>query len=74
MKKLTQQQAEVMLMHARALCNTHPYIRFGQSLFNLLPKPMSEALIGTENDFFFWSNKEIDKTIATFYSVCVEQD
>lgn len=74
MKRLTQQQAEVMLVHAKAVCSLHPCVRFGQSLFNLLPKPMSEALIGTDNDFFFWGNKEIGKIIDTFYSVCVEQD
>lgn len=74
MKKLTRQQAEVMLMHAKVVCNEASFIRFGQSLFNLLPKEMAAALNGTDNDFFHWSNKEIDKITDTFYSVCVEQD
>ena len=74
MKKLTQQQAEVAIMHARALCNTHPYIRFGQSLWNLLPVKMTETMWNTDKDFFHWSNKEIDKILAVFYAECVEDE
>ena len=74
MKKLTQQQAEVAITHARALCNTHHYIRFGQSLWNLLPVKMTETMWNTDKDFFHWSNKEIDKILAVFYAECVEDE
>lgn len=72
--KLTKQQAEELISEAQKLTAKNPSLRYGQALFNPLPGGVGDHLIGTDKDFFYWSNKEIDKILEVFYAECVENE
>lgn len=61
--KLTQVQAQELITQANKDVKAHNnfYYRFGQALFNILPRGLAEPLRWTDNDFFH------EKMLTLFY-------
>ena len=83
MNKLTQQEAQDLIELVRSQLKVHPYthLRFGQHLWNSIPKEMLEYYIvyehflysdklipiGYEKDVDFFYMTDQNKVIETFY-------
>ena len=89
MKKLTQQEAQDLIELVKSQLKVHPYtyLRFGQHLWNSIPKEMLEYYIVYEHflysdklipigyqedvDFFYW--QDFDKVTEAFFKYFVQE-
>ncbi len=69
--KLKVDQAVTLVKNAREYADRFSYCRFGQALFNSLPKDIANTHEGKETDFFYWLDDE--KVLECFYQHYVEQ-
>lgn len=70
MIKLTPMQAYNLAQQASQEANENKHYRFGQALWNLLPKEVREPFYMTDKDFFFWTDNT--KVIDVFYENFVD--
>lgn len=68
--KLSQDEADRLLYVVAMDCKVNKCLRFGQALWNVLPKDVSDTGHGTDTDFFYWKDKQ--KVLETFYTHYVE--
>jgi hypothetical protein len=72
MKLLTRVEADTLICKANEEVIKHgKYYRYGQALWNLLPKEISDKFVGTSVDFFYEGDNE--KVVAMFYGNYVEK-
>ena len=72
MTKLTYAQAGKLVEQASQESLQNRDYRFGQALWNMLPAEMTEDILGTTRDFFYW--KDNAKVIETFYEFFVDKE
>lgn len=70
MSKLTHMQAAKLIQQASQESAENKHYRFGQALWNLLPKEVQEPFYMTEKDFFFWADNA--KIVKVFYENFVD--
>lgn len=46
-------------------------VRFGQMLWNIMPLEVTDVHTGTDNDFFYWKDRE--RILSVFYEHYVQQ-
>lgn len=68
--KLTQEQAQELLLRAYELRRQYPSLRLGQTIMNLMTLKQLSNVIGSESDFYNWTDE--DAVMETFYKFCVE--
>lgn len=68
--KLTQEQAQTLLLRAYDERVTYPSLRLGQAIMNLMSLRQMSTVIGSDRDFYNWHDEE--KVLQTFYQYCVE--
>lgn len=68
--KLTQIEAD-KLVYVATLDSQMGHQRFGQALWNILPKEVADSHLGGDNDFFYWTDKF--KVMSIFYKYYVEE-
>lgn len=69
--KLSQEEASNLIIKAcRDVVDSKNNLRFGQALWNLLPKNVADVHHSSVNDFFYW--KDEGKVLYTFFKHCVE--
>lgn len=69
--KLKVEEALTLVKNARQYVEKFSYCRFGQALFNSLPKDVANSHAGKEMDFFYWLDDE--KVLECFYANYVEK-
>lgn len=66
--KLPHRVALGLTWDARKILSEHPYLRYGQALWNSLPNELTSSLTGTDLDFFYWTNDlEVEKTFFNHF-------
>jgi hypothetical protein len=70
MRKLKVSEALDLLCEANRLHRESPSYRYGQALYNILPKDITAEINCTEDDFFYWTDDE--KVTMHFFSKFVE--
>lgn len=68
--KLTEEQLESILLEVGKQRLEVPSYRFGQGIYNLLPKDLEKVIYQTELDFFYWTDN--DKVLDCIYSNLVK--
>ena len=67
MHKLYYDEAVFIEKRARSLAKS-TNTRVGQCIMNALPLELYKSISGTDNDFFYWEDKE--KAVCKFWEVC----
>ena len=70
MSKLTHMQAAKLIQQASQESTENKHYRFGQALWNLLPKEVGAPFYMTDKDFFLWGDNA--KVIEVFYENFVD--
>jgi hypothetical protein len=68
--KLTQEQAQILLLKAYDEKRTFPSLRLGQAIMNLMTLRQMSTVIGSDRDFYNWKDEE--KVLECFYQYCVD--
>ena len=63
--KLTQDEAQALLLKVGEQIANCPSYRLGQGIYNLLPKHLSDIIWKTELDMFYWTDDNL--VMETFY-------
>ncbi len=56
MRKLTMKDAVKFHTRAKVMNRNQPDYRYGQALYNILPKDITVEINGTDDDFFYWTD------------------
>ena len=70
MSKLTYMQAAKLIQQASQESTENKHYRFGQALWNLLPKEVGAPFYMTDKDFFLWADNA--KVMEVFYENFVD--
>lgn len=70
MRKLSHQEAAKLVETAHKEVHERPCLRFGQALYNILPKCIATEINGGPLDFFYKEDKE--EVLLMFYSNLVD--
>lgn len=72
MKRLGHDEAQLLLNKTYQDLAEHPSLRFGQALYNNLPKDIAAEINNGPNDFFY--EKDLNKVMDMFIVGCCEVD
>ena len=72
MSKLKPVRAQEMINRATQLSDEHSGYRFGQALWNVLPCEIIDNMVGTDVDFFMWTDKK--RVLNIFWDKYVDYD
>jgi hypothetical protein len=75
MNKITHETWKVLVQAANEQIIEHPYLRFGQSLFNIthdLYPELANSVVGTNNDPFHTGKDENSLSVCLFYDKIVK--
>lgn len=61
---------ELVRLAREQVVNSNGQVRFGQALWNKLPREQQDSTVNTPLDFFYWLDDE--RVLKTFYDKLVE--